>query len=58
VNSMSILRKMILSISVNDAVFVLASAALGYGLWCIHEAMAYIVMGSLFLLLATWGRLK
>jgi hypothetical protein len=55
---MSILRKMILSISVNDAVFVLASAALGYGLWCIHEAMAYIVMGSLFLLLATWGRLK
>ncbi len=55
---MSTIRKLIQACNLNDAVFVIASAALGYGLWLINEALAFIVMGSLFLLLTTWGKLR
>ena len=55
---MNAIRKLIQSFTLNDTVFVLAAATVGFGLWLISAPMAFIVMGSLFLLLATWGKLR
>jgi hypothetical protein len=42
----------------NDIVFILSAAAIGYGIWEIHPSVAFIVVGSLFLLLSLFGRFK
>ncbi|MDZ4344968.1 MAG: hypothetical protein U1E51_21300 [Candidatus Binatia bacterium] len=55
---MNSLYKLFQFITLNDVAFVLAAAALGFGLWLISAPLAFIVMGSLFLLLATWGKLR
>ena len=46
------------SFSLSDCVFFAAAAALGYGLYQIHQPLAYIVLGILFIVLTTYGRFK
>jgi hypothetical protein len=41
----------------NDVVFVAAVGALGYGIALIHPATAFIIIGLLFVILSTWGKI-
>lgn len=41
-----------------DVVFIAAAGAVGYGVWQYSPAAAFITIGSLFLVLTTFGRFK
>lgn len=44
--------------NLSDVIFLAAAGGLGYGIWQIHPPTAWIVLGSLFLILTTYGRFK
>ena len=42
----------------SDLVFVAGAAAVGYGLALIYKPLAFIVVGTFFVILTTYGRFK
>ncbi len=55
---MTAFRKFLEWFTFSDCVFCVATGALGYGIFQVHPPSAFIVLGSLFLLLTVYGKFK